>query len=126
MKGWKAVAGVTLVFLLGVAAGGIGVYSFHRHRMDRFFRGEPGAVSGFLVHRLSRELDLDASQKPRVEAIVRRSEEEMRALRQQFRPQFEVILAKGRQEIRAELRPDQQQRFDAMTAERGMRRRWRR
>ena len=126
MKGWKAVAGVVLVFLLGVAAGGVGVYGFHRHRMDRFFRGEPGACSGFLIHRLSRELDLDASQKTRVEAIVRRSEEEMRALRQQFRPQFEEILAKGRQEIRAELRPDQQQRFDTMIAERAMRRRWRR
>ena len=126
MKGWKAVAGVLLVFLLGVAAGGIGVYRFHRHRMDRFFRGEPGAVSGFLVHRLSRELDLDAQQKARVEAIARRSEEEMRTLRQQLRPQFEEILSRGRQEIRAELRPDQQQRFDAMDAERGMRRRWRR
>jgi hypothetical protein len=44
-------------------------------------------------------------------------------LRQQFRPQFEAILEKGRKEIRAELRPDQQQRFDAMAAERGMRRR---
>jgi hypothetical protein len=123
MKGWKAVAGVVLVFFLGVAAGGIGVYRFHRHRMDRFFRGEPGAVSGFLVHRLSRELDLDAQQKTRVEAIVLRSEEETRALRRQFRPQFEAILEKGRKEIRAELRPDQQQRFDATAAERGMRRR---
>jgi hypothetical protein len=126
MNVWKAVAGVTLVFLLGVAAGGLGVYSFHRHRVDRFFRGEPGAVSGFLVHRLSRDLGLDAPQKTRVEAIVGRSEEEMRALRQQFRPQFEEILAKGRREVRAELRADQQRRFDAMTAERGMRRRWRR
>jgi len=126
MRGWKAVAGVLLVFLLGVAAGGIGVYRFHRHRMDRFFRGEPGAVSGFLVQRLSRELDLDAQQKTRVEAIVRRSEEEMRTLRQQFRPQFEEILSRGRKEIRAELRPDQQQRFDAMPEERGMRRRWHR
>jgi len=126
MKGWKAVAGVVLVFLLGAAAGGIGVYRFHRHRMDRVFRGEPGIVSGFLVHRLNRELALDAQQKERVEAIVRRNQEEMRSVRQRFQPQVEEILEKGRREIRAELRPDQQQRFDTMAAERGMRGRWRR
>jgi hypothetical protein len=48
----------------------------------------------------------------------------MRALRQRFHPRFEEIFEKGRKEIRAELRPDQQRRFDAMIAERPMR--WRR
>jgi hypothetical protein len=124
MKGWKAVAGVVLVFFLGVLAGGFGVYRFHRHKIDRLFRGGPEEVSEVLVRRLSRDLDLDAPQKARVEAIVRRSHEEMRALRQRFHPQFEEIFEKGRQEIRAALRPDQQRRFDATIAERPMR--WRR
>ncbi len=124
MKAWKAVAGVVLVFFLGVLAGGIGVYRFHRHRMDRFFRGEPGAVSGFLVHRLARQLDLDASQRTRVEAVVRQTHEEMREVRQQFRPRLDELVEKGRREIRAELRPDQQARFDRIVAERRHRRRW--
>ncbi|HEX9206417.1 MAG TPA: hypothetical protein VF853_10885 [Candidatus Deferrimicrobiaceae bacterium] len=122
MKGWKAVAGVVLVFFLGVLAGGIGVYRYHRHRMDRFLRGEPGAVSGFLVQRLSRELDLDATQRARVADIVRRTHEEMQALRQQLHPQLEEIVEKGRREIHAELRPDQQARFDEIVAERHRRR----
>lgn len=124
MKGWKAVAGVVLVFFLGVLAGGIGVYRFHRHRMDRFFRGEPGAVSGFLVHRLARQLDLDESQRVRVEAVVRRTHEEMQALRRQLHPRLEELMEKGRSEIRAGLRPDQQARFDEIVSERRHRRRW--
>ena len=124
MKGWKAVAGVVLVFFLGVLAGGIGVYRFHRHRMDRFFRGEPGAVSGFLLHRLSRELDLDESQRTRVADVVRRTQEEMQGLRQKVRPQLEELMEKGRREIRAGLRPDQQVRFDQIVAERRHRGRW--
>jgi len=124
MKGWKAVAGVVLVFFLGVLAGGIGVYRFHRHRMDRFFRGEPGAMSASLVHRLSRDLDLDASQRERVEAIARRTHEEMREVRQQNRPRVEEILERGRREIRAALRPEQQRRFDEIVEERRHRRRW--
>ena len=124
MKGWKAVAGVVLVFFLGVLAGGIGVYRFHRHRMDRFFRGDPGAMSGLLVHRLTRQLDLDASQRDRVDGIARRTHEEVREVRQRCRPQVEEILEKGRREIRAVLRPDQQARFDQIVAERRHRRRW--
>ena len=124
MKGWKAVAGVVLVFTLGVLAGGIGVYRYHRHRMDRFLRGEPGAIPGFLVQRLSRELDLDPPQRERVESIARRTQEEMREARRQLRPRVEEILEKGRGEIRAGLRPDQQARFDEIVAERRHRRRW--
>ena len=124
MKGWKAVAGIVLVFFLGVLAGGIGVYRYHRHRMDRFLRGDPGAMSGFLVQRLSRDLDLDASQRERVESITRRTQEEMREVRRQLRPRVEEILEQGRSEIRAGLRPDQQARFDEIVAERRHRRRW--
>jgi hypothetical protein len=113
-----------MIFFLGVLAGGIGVYRFHRHRMDRFLRGEPGAMSGFLVHRLSGELHLDGSQRTRVEAVVRRTRDEMQALRRQLHPQLEEIMEKGRREIRAELRPDQQARFDEIVAERRHRRRW--
>jgi len=58
-------------------------------------------MPGFLVHRLSRDLDLDASQRERVESIARRTQEEMREARRQLRPRIEEIIEKGRGEIRA-------------------------
>lgn len=83
-------------------------------------------MPGFLVHRLSRDLDLDASQRERVESIARRTQEEMREARRQLRPRIKEIIEKGRGEIRAGLRPDQQARFDEIVAERRHRReRWR-
>lgn len=122
MKGWKAVAGVLLVFFLGALAGGIGVYRFHRRTLDRFLQGGPGPVSEFYVRKLSRDLDLDASQRERVGAIVRRTAEEVRDVRETCRPRVDEILEKGRAEIRAGLRPDQQARFDEIVAERHRRR----
>ena len=126
MKRWKAVAGVLLVFLLGVLAGGVGVYRYHRKAFDRFARGGPEMVSEFFLRKLSRELSLDDSQKERVEAIVRRTAGEAREVRQQCRPRIDEIFERGRREIRAELRPEQQRRFDEIDAERRHRReRWR-
>src|SRR5512134_4619 len=122
MKGWKAVAGVLLVFLLGVLSGGIGVYRFHRKALDRFTRGGPEQVSEFYARKLSHRLDLDPSQRERVEAIVRRTAGEAREAREQCRPRIDEALEKGRREIRAELRPEQQRKFDEIDAERHHRR----
>ncbi len=118
MKGWKAVAGVVLIFFLGALAGSLGVYRFHRRTLDRFLRGGPDTVSDFYVRKLSRDLELDAAQKARVEAIVRRTGEEIREVRRECRPRIEEIFEKGRREIREGLRPDQQARFDGIVAER--------
>ena len=118
MKAWKAVAGVVLVFVLGVLSGGIGVYRFHRSALDRFARGEPARVPEFYVRKLSHRLDLDPAQRERVETIVRRTVGEVRQVREECRPRIDEALEKGRRDIRAELRPEQQRRFDELDAER--------
>jgi len=116
MKNWKAVVGIIAVFLLGVIGGGLVTLGVIRHRVP-FGRG-PQAMTNFIVRRLSWDLRLDAQQREHLRGIVQESQQEMKAVRQQVRPQVETILDRADTRIRAILRPNQVERFDKLVAER--------
>ncbi|HYA86258.1 MAG TPA: hypothetical protein VEI57_04210, partial [Nitrospirota bacterium] len=63
MKKWKTIASIVLVFLLGALAGGLVTYEINLQKMERFVTGEPRSTREFIVHRLDRELHLDAAQR---------------------------------------------------------------
>jgi Spy/CpxP family protein refolding chaperone len=115
MKNWKAIAGVLLVFVLGVAAGAFGTLGVIRHRW--MHRG-PQAMADFVVRRLSWELRLDTTQRDQLRNIVTDSQQQMRTVHKQFQPQIEDILNHADVQVRAILRPDQQEKFDKLVAER--------
>jgi Spy/CpxP family protein refolding chaperone len=115
MKNWKAVVGALLVFLLGMAAGVLGTVGMARHRwMHRGSR----VVADLVVRRLSWELRLDRTQRSQLRAIVNEGWVEMKAVREQARPQVEGILSNSETKVRLILRPDQQGEFDKLIAER--------
>jgi Spy/CpxP family protein refolding chaperone len=114
MKNWKAIVGVLLVFVLGMAAGGLVTLGVIRHR---WMRG-PQAMADFAVRRLSWELRLDAAQRQQLRAIVADTQQEMKAVGQQVQPQIEQTLGKAEHRVRAMLRPDQREKFDKLVAER--------
>jgi periplasmic protein CpxP/Spy len=115
MKNWKAIAGVLLVFVLGVAAGTFGTLGVIRHRW--MHRG-PQAMADFIVRRLSWELRLDTTQRDQLRVIVTDSQQETRTVRKQVQPQIEEILDRADAKVRAILRPDQREKFDRLVAER--------
>ncbi len=117
MKRWKAIAGVLLVFATGMAAGALLTQRYHQGRMERILSGRPGAAADIVVRRLSRSLDLDTAQRERVRTIVTETRREMEEIRKPFRPRIEEALDRSRARIREVLRPDQQARFDRLTAE---------
>ena len=111
---------VLLLLAALVAGGGIG-YTLgearHGHRHD----GRRGP-DGYL-ERLTRELDLDTAQQDSVRALLDRMKPrydslwavqrvEVESLRALHRPAHETLRAAVRSAIRAQLRPDQQQRYD--------------
>ncbi len=127
MKRWKAILGVLLVFLIGMLSGALLAQRYHQGRMERFLSGRPGAAADIIVRRLSRSLDLDGAQQEQVRAIVTDTHRRMEDIRRPVQPRLDEALERGRARIREILRPDQQARFDRMTAEwktrRGMGRR---
>ena len=100
---------LVVVFLLGSLTGGA-VTGFYRS-MSRPNRGEPRE------EKLRRDLGLTGEQMKAVTAILDDTKNEYKALRQELKPRFDEPRLKARGKIRALLTPEQQQKFDAMIAE---------
>jgi hypothetical protein len=115
MKNWKAIVGALLVFLLGMMAGTLGTVGMIRHRWMQ--RG-PRVVADIVVRRLSWKLRLDHAQRNQLRTIVDDGWQEMKSVQAQVRPQMEGVLSNSEVKVRAILRPDQEEKFDKLIAER--------
>jgi len=102
------------IFILGIAAGALGV--------SVYYRGiDPGRPSG-LAGRFDREryvkqmtgaVGLQPEQMGALNTILDETREEFLALRARLRPQFDEVRQRARVRIRGILSADQQGRFDA-------------
>jgi len=106
----KLSIGVFLVFLVGVFAGSLGMGVYLKHQMKRFEPGghPPPERHGFIMKRLSRELDLTDAQRIEIEKIVKDSEAKFFAVRNQFMPEIEEIADQSFAAIKKKLNADQQ------------------
>ena len=110
MNKTKLSIGVFLVFLVGVLAGSLGMGMYLKHQMKRFEPGghPPPVRHGFIMKRLSRELDLTDAQRVEIEKIVKDSEAKFFAIRNQFMPEIEEIADQSFAAIKEKLNADQQ------------------
>jgi len=101
----KGILAVALVFALGVVFGA--ALSVALLRLQGGFTGPDGRRGGPPpgggIRRMARDLDLDAEQRQKIQAIIERTHGTMRQM-----------LDGTQREIRALLRPDQQEKFDRM------------
>lgn len=116
LKIWLVLLGV---FVLGSVTGAAldGVYRT-RARSDRRDEHGGGHEREARFETMRRELKLTDEQATQVRAILEETRNEYRALRNELRPRFEAPRLKARERMRAILTPEQQQIFDAKTAER--------
>lgn len=122
MKNPKALLGILFVFILGAASGALVTHSIHHARFESYAKEGPAAREKQFVKRLTSKLDLDSRQQEQVRAIVHETHSGMRQVRQQYRPRIELLLEQGQVRINTVLRPDQQERFRVIIAERKARR----
>jgi Spy/CpxP family protein refolding chaperone len=106
-----------VVFVLGCVTGGAltGLYR-SRAGADRPEAREKAMHERF--EKMRSELNLTDQQTTAVRAILDETRNEYKTLRTELRPRFEEPRMKARTRIRALLNPDQQQKFDAMMAQR--------
>jgi hypothetical protein len=122
MKRWKSILGVLLVFLLGALAGAAVAHRVDRQRVEAVLSGRGGATVDLVVRRLSRSLDLDPVQQDQVRAIVTETRRDIVEIRKPVQGQVEAAFERSRVRVRAILRPDQQEKYDRIQAERRKRR----
>ncbi len=111
----KFVALLVLIFILGVATGGIGhrfleskgYFLWHSHSGARPSRGE-------VVERFTKELGLSPQQAQQLNTILAEQEQKFRDLNHSFRSQADTLRQEGRNKIRAILNDDQKPKFDEM------------
>ena len=87
---------IVFIFLLGALAGALLTHGIYQQRIAGIFRGEPSSMQEVIVNKFSRDLHLESSQVGQFRAIVKETQEEVRKVRQQVKPQIEEILARSK------------------------------
>lgn len=104
----KAVGLVIVVFVLGIALGGVGTHLWDAHRANR----HPG-----IVQQLKDDLQLSPDQAKQVDAIINDDWAKFRNLDAQrhaeWEPKYDQVRQQGRNSIRAILTPEQRPKFEA-------------
>ena len=85
--------------------------------------GRHGSGPEGYLGRLTRHLDLTPAQRDSVRAVLDRHQPGFDSVWAESRPRFETLRARVRSDIRAQLTPEQQLRYDSMIARRDSMRR---
>lgn len=108
---WKAFAAA---FLLGAVVGVLAGAKFERIAEHRFWQHGPNADR--IVKRLTKELTLDESQQTDLRKIIGRFDTDTMKLQKDTQERFDKIRMASRAEIAKILKPEQSDKFKAMTA----------
>ncbi len=97
-----------LTFLLGLALGGAGVFSFTWYTGHWHMRFDPQRI----VDRMRRDLNLSDNQVQQLRQIMDETDAKFKELRKQSSPAFDNIRHEMRDRIRRILTPEQVVKFD--------------
>lgn len=120
----KVIAAALAVFVLGCVTGAA-LDSAYRLRAAGQRRPPPTHRQqgrGDFFEALQKNLNLDERQATQIRGIIDETREGYRQLQTEVSPRYDALRLDGRAKIRALLTPEQQQKFDQMTAERDARR----
>lgn len=107
----KAVLLVLVVFVLGIALGGVGIYlvtaRVQAARAQATAHNPANAMAMF-----TRDLNLTPEQQTQIQAIISDTRAHYAELHDKFDPEYERVRHEGRQRIREVLTADQRPKFE--------------
>ncbi len=114
----KARLWLGVVFLLGAAVGIVFGYSFG-HRSYASTKVAPPVLSeaerqAKRVANITREVGLTGEQNAKLEAVIHKTHEEMKAIHEKSDAEVDAVREKARDEIRQFLTPEQKAKFEEM------------
>lgn len=115
MNQFKLIAGVTLVFVVGIFAGVIGSGFYYKERLKDFSAGGPpmDARIRMLLDRFSHDLELTDIERAEIEKILRDVQDKIFELRRNTFPEIEEINEKGLELIKERLDSKQREKFNS-------------
>ena len=109
----RAVFYLALVFVLGVALGGVGTYLAEEWNVVDWHGRNRDHGRG-VVERLSKELSLSPEQRTQLEAILGETGKQYEQIRERTQPEYEQVRQAGRERIRAILTEQQRPKFEEL------------
>ncbi len=121
MKVWKVILAALVIFAAGVVTGGLTVRLRTPHPAPANGSVNVGPLRPHrdLLDRMQRQLYLTPTQREHIEKILRDNHERMKQLWDTIAPQAQEERRRVHELIRAELRPEQRERFEEMVITRG-------
>lgn len=127
MKPWKVILAALVIFASGIVTGAL--ISSHRPvpataPVEGAAANKPTGPAPLhplraeLLRKIEKNLNLSVDQKQKIEKIMHQSQERTRPLWDQIAPQMHEETLRVREEIRAELTPEQQQKFETLLKDR--------
>jgi flagellar basal body-associated protein FliL len=111
----KAALWVGLVFLLGLALGGLGGYVFGHQKYTVTNASVPPSDAvrrAQKVQELTSLATLTPEQSQQVDAVIADIQTQMKSIRKTLEPQFDEARQRGRERIRAILTEEQKPKFE--------------
>ncbi|MGH9561490.1 MAG: hypothetical protein ACRD3S_08545 [Terracidiphilus sp.] len=107
----KAVLLVLLVFVLGIALGGVGIYVLTTRVMAAHPLPSVHNPANTMAI-FTRDLNLNSDQQKQILAILGDTRAQYNELHDKFDPEYEKVRKAGRDRIRAVLTPEQKPEFE--------------
>jgi hypothetical protein len=113
MNKGKLIAGVALVFIVGILVGSLGTQFYFRHHYHPFER-DRAKRTAFIMKRLSNDLQLTDAQQVAIQRIVEQTQEKIHEHFLQRRSEIEGIMNDGFLQMKKELNDDQKKKLDGL------------
>ena len=119
MSQWKVILAALIIFGSGVIIGGLLVKETQpqKNPLKRKEGTVPGPWSAQRTEfhkRIEKELDLKPEQKEKIEQVFRNSQERMKPVWETVSPQLHEEVTRVQSEIRAQLNPHQEKKFEEL------------
>lgn len=113
---WKVVLVAAIIFVAGAVTGALTtrLKSSGSHPPQRGNFGSHRSQRGELMERMQRELQLSQEQRQNIEQILRESREKVKQLCDSIAPHVSEEHSKVRERIRAELTPEQREKYEQL------------
>ena len=110
----KVIAGIVLVFLLGILVGSLGTGIYAKRKFESFVMGGPLKKRVLAMKRLSDKLDLTPEQQAGIGKIVDKAMNDLHEHRQKHHPTIKGIMDNAFSSIKEKLRDDQKGQMDRL------------
>jgi len=114
MKRIKAIAGIIIIFALGVLTGALGTDMMIKHRIELFHEKGPPHIGPMFMERIGDRLDLTADQRVEVKKILDNLENQLREIRQTFDPKIKTAFDAAFEQIGDQLTEPQKQQLNIL------------